>query len=137
MTKRRAGSQIAHSHPLKVRNCPNFHMCRWRATYHWKAFDEGYNFALDIISIKGLHTKLWAPKLWKSQFMKFRDSNLRVLGQNDIWVLAMWPGIKNTIRGKVVASPKSRPWWVLWFFVCSWFVCALKVLQLCINQLVV
>jgi hypothetical protein len=36
-------------------------MCRWHATYHWKALDEGYNFALD--SIGGLHTKLWAPKV--------------------------------------------------------------------------
>jgi hypothetical protein len=32
-------------------------------TYHWKALDEGYNFALDLISIKGLHAKLWAPKV--------------------------------------------------------------------------
>jgi hypothetical protein len=28
-----------------------------------KAFDEGYNFALDLISIGGLHIKLWAPKV--------------------------------------------------------------------------
>jgi hypothetical protein len=40
----------------------------------------------------------------------FETPNLRVLGQNDIWVQAPWPGIENTIRGKVVASPKSRPW---------------------------
>jgi len=26
-------------------------------------FNEGYNFALDLISIEGLHTKLWAPKV--------------------------------------------------------------------------
>jgi len=25
-------------------------------------------------------------------------------------VLVPWPGTKYTIRGKVVASPKSRPW---------------------------
>jgi len=25
--------------------------------------DEGYNFALDLISIEGLHTKLWGPKV--------------------------------------------------------------------------
>jgi hypothetical protein len=37
-------------------------MCRWCATYSWKAFDKGYNFALNLISIGGLHTKLWAPK---------------------------------------------------------------------------
>jgi len=32
-------------------------------TYHWKDFDEGYNVSLDLISIEGLHTKLWAPKV--------------------------------------------------------------------------
>ncbi len=32
-------------------------------TYHYKALDKGYNFALDLISIKDLHTKLWAPKV--------------------------------------------------------------------------
>jgi hypothetical protein len=30
--------------------------------------------------------------------------------QNDMWVLASWPNIKNIVRGKVVASPKSKPW---------------------------
>jgi len=33
--------------------------------YHWKALDEGYNFALNLISIEALHTKLWAPKVAK------------------------------------------------------------------------
>jgi hypothetical protein len=46
------------SQPLKVRNLPNFLMCRWLATYHWKVFDQGYNFASNFIPIKGLHTKL-------------------------------------------------------------------------------
>jgi hypothetical protein len=27
---------------------------------------------------------------------------------------------KNNIRGKVVVSPKSRPWWVLWVRECLW-----------------
>jgi len=35
----------------------------WHSTYRWKALDEGYNFALDLISIGGLHTKLWASKV--------------------------------------------------------------------------
>jgi len=49
--------------PLKVKNRPDFFMCKWRATYIWKAFDEGYNFVLDLISIEGLHAKLWTPKV--------------------------------------------------------------------------
>jgi hypothetical protein len=39
---------------------------------------------------------------------------LGVPGQNDIWVQAPWPGIDNTIRGKVLASSKSELWWVLY-----------------------
>jgi hypothetical protein len=49
--------------PQKVKNRLYFLMYRWCATYHWKAFDEGYNFVLDLISIKGFHTKLWGPKV--------------------------------------------------------------------------
>jgi hypothetical protein len=42
-------------------------------------------------------------KSQESQFWKFRNSNLGVLGHNDIWVLASWPDIENIIRGK---------WWL-------------------------
>jgi len=49
--------------PLKVRNHPYFLLCRWHATYHWKALDEGYNFSFNFISIGGVKTKLWAPKV--------------------------------------------------------------------------
>jgi hypothetical protein len=49
--------------PLKVKNRLDFLLFRWRATYRWKAFNEGYNFALDLISIRGLHTKLWGLKI--------------------------------------------------------------------------
>jgi hypothetical protein len=42
---------------LKIENHPDFLTCRWHATYHWKVLDKGYN------SIRGLHTKLWAPKV--------------------------------------------------------------------------
>jgi hypothetical protein len=48
---------------LKVGNLPNFLASRWRATYHWKDLNEGYNLFLDLISIRGLHTKLWGPKV--------------------------------------------------------------------------
>jgi len=53
--------------------------------------------------------------------------NFRNFGwQNDIWVLVSWPCIDYTIRGKVVASPKSGLWWILWTHVCLWFICAPK-----------
>jgi hypothetical protein len=99
------------SRPLKVGNHPDSLAFRWRATYCWKALDEGYNFALDLISIGGLHRKLCAPKV-------AGDLTLRILGQNAIWMLVPWACTKYTIRGKVVASPKSKPWWILWVRIC-------------------
>jgi hypothetical protein len=68
-------------------------------------------------------------------FGNFGTHNLGILGQNDIWVQAPWPTIKNTIKGKVVASPKFETWWVLWVGVCSWFIRAWKMLQLHTNNL--
>jgi hypothetical protein len=53
------------SRPQKVENRPDFLVCRWCATYFWKALDKGYNFASDFISIESLHTKLQAPKVAK------------------------------------------------------------------------
>jgi hypothetical protein len=102
------------------------------------SFDKGYNFSFDLISIKGLHTKLWYFKVVKASILlEFRDSHLGVPRQNDIWVLALWPGIENTTRWKVVVVPKFRSWWILWVCVCLWFVHAPKVFQLRTNQLVV
>ncbi len=50
----------------KSRESPQFPcvqvVCRWCAIYRWKAFDKGYNFVLELISIGGLHIKLWGPK---------------------------------------------------------------------------
>jgi len=37
------------SQPLEVKNRPYFLAFRWRATCRWKALNEGYNLALDII----------------------------------------------------------------------------------------
>jgi len=65
------------------------------------------------------------PKLWKSQFWEFRDSQLRI----------PWLGTKYNIMGKVVISPKSRPWWVLWVRVCPWFVCAPKCFNYTLTNL--
>jgi hypothetical protein len=62
--------------------------------------------------------------------------NLGVLGQKAIWMRASRRGAEYTIRGKVLASPKSGPWWVVWVQGRSWFVLTPKVLQQCTNQFV-
>jgi hypothetical protein len=91
------------SQPLKVGNRPDFLVFRWRATYHWKALNKGYNVSLNLISIRGLCTKLWPHKVTKVSILGIS----RLLGQNDIWVLAPWPGTKYTIRGWWWLPPSS------------------------------
>jgi hypothetical protein len=94
------------SRPLKVGNRPDFLACRRRATYRWKALEKGYRFSLNIITIRGLHKKLCALKVAGVLV----DA---ISGQKAIWMWPPWRGTKYTIRGKVVASLKSGPWWVL------------------------
>jgi hypothetical protein len=88
------------SRPLKVGNHPDFLSCRWRAIYRWKALNKGYNFVLDLIPIKGLHTKLWGPKFT-------RISTLAILGlpfgspkTKSHWMWASWKGTEYTIKGR-------------------------------------
>ncbi len=111
---------------IKSRESPPISLCEWPATYHWKALDESYNFYLDLISIEGLHAKLWASKvagvLWESQMWEFRDFR-------DKMTFGCWSHgqAQCTIRGKVVASLKFGSCWVLWIRICPWLVLAPKV----------
>jgi hypothetical protein len=51
------------SRPQKVGNRPDPSVCRWSATHRWKALEERYKFASDLIPIRGLSQELWAPKV--------------------------------------------------------------------------
>jgi len=42
---------------------------------------------------------------------------------------------KDIIRGKVVASPKSKSWWILWVRDCSWLVYAPKCSNYALTNL--
>jgi len=44
---------------------------------------------------------------------------------------------ENNIKGKVVVSPESGPWWVKWVQGCPWLVPTPKVSQMWTNLLVV
>jgi len=75
--------------PLKVKNCLDFFAYKWHATYLWKALDEGYNFTLDLTSIKGLHTKLWASKVARVLISGILGLQLESLGTK--WHLGVGP----------------------------------------------
>jgi hypothetical protein len=125
------------SRPLKVVNWHDFLTCRWHATNCWKALNKSYNFASDLISMEVCKESYGPSKSRQSQVWEFRDSHLGVPRQNAIWMWPSWRGIEYIIRGKVVASPKFEPWWVLWVRICLWLILAPKVLKLWTNQLVV
>jgi hypothetical protein len=59
---RESNCQIDYQ-PLKLWNLLDSFACKWSATYCLKAHEKGYNFTLDLTSIGGLHTKLWASKV--------------------------------------------------------------------------
>jgi hypothetical protein len=46
------------SRPLKVKKRPDLGACRWSAIHCWKALEESYKFASDLIPIGGLGKKL-------------------------------------------------------------------------------
>jgi hypothetical protein len=115
------------SWPLKVKNRFILLVCRWHATYHWKIFNEDYNFDLDLTSIGGLNKKLWATKVARvpiSRLPTWESRDKMTFGckaHNQTQIILM---------KKVVASPKFGLWWILWVCVCAWFVRSPKVLQL-------
>jgi hypothetical protein len=76
---------------------------------------------------------------WRSKHkvMGPQSCGSRNFGKNALWMWASCRGTKYTISGKVMASPKSGLWWVLWVRVCPWLVLASKVFQQCTKQLVV
>jgi hypothetical protein len=53
------------SRPPKVGNRLDPGVWRWSVTHRWKALDESYNFASNLITIRGLHRKLCALKVVK------------------------------------------------------------------------
>jgi hypothetical protein len=42
---------------------PDPGVCRRSATHHWKALEESYKFAWDLVLIWGLSQELWPPKV--------------------------------------------------------------------------
>jgi hypothetical protein len=62
------------SRPLKVENRPFPELRIESARCRWKDLDEGYNFGLDLITIKLWSRELWAPKVSGLQLGQFRDN---------------------------------------------------------------
>jgi len=114
----------------------DFIVCRWSATCRWKDLDEGYNFALDLILIQGLHVKLWGPKIAGVPTLAIlglpfgsleTKSNLDVgpVGSHIVYYKGEGGGFPQVQAVVSLVSPN-----------CLWLILAPKVLQQCTNQLV-
>jgi hypothetical protein len=124
-----------HSRPLKVRNRPNPGACRWSA-------------GTPLESSRGKLQVCFKPHLDRRSEQEVtscqslgslnRDNFRTVSGQlsgspgtnNHLDVAPSWSDTEYTIWGKVVASPKSGPWWVWWvkwIQSCPWLVLAPRV----------
>jgi hypothetical protein len=125
-----------NSQPLKVGNRPDFLACRWRATYCWKALDDGYNFSLDLILIRGFHTKLWGSKVVGVSTLGISGLPFGNPGTKCHLDVGFVERHEVYYKGEGGDFPQVRMWWVLWVQVCPWFVLTPKMLQLFTNHLV-
>jgi hypothetical protein len=119
------------SRPLKVRNQPDFLVCRRHATYSWKAIDEGYNFSLYFIAITSLHAKLCASKVARIPIVRISGFSLGSPRTKSHLDVAPMERHKVYYKGEDGGFPQVRAMVSLVCASCLWFVLTLKVLQLC------
>jgi hypothetical protein len=124
------------SWPLKVRNQLNFRAFRQLATYRWKALDEGYNFASDLIAIRGLHKKLCTLKVARVPAVEISGLPFRSPGTKSHLDVAPMERRRVYYKGEGGGFPQVRAVVSLVCLCCPWLVLAPKVPQLCINHLV-
>ncbi len=120
------------SRPEKVGNRPNLFVCRWHATYRWKALDKGYNFASDCTSIRGLLAKLWGFKVAGVPV----GTNSRVPREKSHLDVGPMERCRLYYKGEGGGFPQIRAVVNLVCPCCPWLVLTPKVLQLCTNHLV-
>jgi len=111
------------SRPEKVRNWPDLLSCRQRVTYHWKALNDSYNFALDRTSIWGL-----LAKLRESQLPRFRDSHWGVPGEKSHLDVDPMERCRIYYKGEGGGFPQVQAMVSLVCPCCPWLVLAPKVL---------
>ncbi len=103
-------------------------------TYRWKALDEGYDFASNVILIEGLHTKLSAPKV--VGVITLGISGLSLGSPGTKCHLGVGPMAMHKVYYKGEGGGFSQVWAVMSLCLPIVHSC-INVLQLHTNQLVV
>jgi hypothetical protein len=103
------------------------------ATRRWKAFDERYNFALDLVAIRLWSREIWASKVPGLQTGIVSGLQLGSPGKNSY--LDVVSAVSCKVYHKGEGGGFSQVWAVV-SLVCLCLVLAPKVLQLCTNHFV-
>jgi hypothetical protein len=124
------------SRSLKVGNQPDFLSCRQHATYRWKNLNKGYNFALDLIKIKGFHAKLCALKVARVPAVGISGLPLGSPGTKSHLDVVPVERCRVYYKGEGGGFPQVWAMVSLVGLSCPWLVLTPKVLQLCTNYFV-
>jgi hypothetical protein len=108
------------SRPLKVGNQPNFLAWRRHVTYRWKSLNEGYNFALDLIT--GVPTM---------RILGLPFGNIGTKNHLDVTLVESYIIYYKREGG---GFPQVRAMVSCVCPSCPWLVLAPKVFQLCTNH---
>ncbi len=105
-------------------------------TYRWKALDEAYNFASNLIAIKGLNTKLCSSKVARVPTVRISRLPLGSPRRKSHLDVAPMESCKVYYKGEGGGFPQVRAVVSLVSSSYPWFVLAPKVLQLCTNHFI-
>jgi hypothetical protein len=120
----------------KRQESPQFPYVQVVCNIPWKALDKGYNFVLDLISIGGLHTKLWGPKVVGVPMLAISGLPLGSPGTKSHLDVSLVERHRVYYKGESGGFPQVRAVVSLVNPSCSWLVLAPKVFKLCTNHLV-
>jgi len=131
--KERSGVKLAVWLPTIKSRESTWFPCMWHTI--GKDLNEGYNFASDLISIRGLHAKLWGPKVTGVLTLGISGLPNGSLGTKCHLDVGLVERHKVYYKGEGDGFPQVQA--VVNFLSpsCPWFVLAPKVLQLCTNHL--
>jgi hypothetical protein len=101
-----------------------------------KLSNEGYEFASDLISIGGLHVKLWHPKVVGVPTLVISELPLGSPETKSHLDVGPMGNQKVYYKGEGGGFPQVQAVVSLISPSCLWFVLALNVFQLCTNHLV-
>jgi hypothetical protein len=125
------------SRPQEVGNRPDYGVCRWSATYRWKALEESYKFASNLIPIQGLSQELWAPKVLGVQTGTVSGLLLGSPGNKSHLDAGAAEQCKEYYMVVGDGFPESGPWWVKWVCVARGLSQHQGCSRRCTNPLVV